>query len=219
MADEGGFLGRWSRRKRAAALPEAVEPALPEVADAPEPADGMEAEAEPFDPASLPPVESLTAESDIRDFLRKEVPDALRNAALRRIWSEDPFIRSYIGPADYAWDFNDPAAIPGFGTLETGFDLPAHLSRMTGAATPPPPAGAQGTQEAIGQESVPSGEAARPAVPGMSGAQPPAEPAGSPSLEPGDATCEPAPEAQEQKIHKDNQPVASRRRHGGAVPV
>ncbi|WP_166443570.1 DUF3306 domain-containing protein [Rhabdaerophilum calidifontis] len=216
MADEGGFLGRWSRRKRAAARPEAVEPALPAAVDAPAPADGMEAEAEPFDPASLPPVESLTAESDIRDFLRKEVPDALRNAALRRIWSEDPFIRSYIGPADYAWDFNDPAAIPGFGALETGFDLPSHLSRMTGAAPPPAPAGMEGVIE---QESVLSGEAVTPAVPDMSGDPPPAEPALPVSSRPEDAPREPDPDAPELEIRKENQRQPVRRRHGGAVPV
>jgi hypothetical protein len=29
----------------------------------------------------------------------------------------DPAIRNFIGLADYAWDFNAPDTIPGFGTL------------------------------------------------------------------------------------------------------
>src|SRR4051812_22255607 len=99
MSDEG-FLARWSRRKRDAARPR-PEPAP--AAEGPPAAVETAAEAEAFDLASLPPVESLTAESDITAFLRPQVPAALRTAALRRVWTLDPAIRDYVGPADYAW--------------------------------------------------------------------------------------------------------------------
>jgi hypothetical protein len=38
---------------------------------------------------------------------------------LRAAWVADPAIRDFIGIADSQWDFNDPAAMPGFGPLES----------------------------------------------------------------------------------------------------
>lgn len=128
-----GFLSRWSRRKRAAAgaAPEAPEAPAPAPATAapsgsPPAAGGAAAPPEPeVDPASLPPIESLTPESDFSAFLRKGVPAALQRAALRRAWSLDPAIRDFVGPADYAWDYNAPAGVPGFAP-----DLPEEARRM-----------------------------------------------------------------------------------------
>ena len=92
MSEPEKFLDRWSRRKRKAAdepAPAAAKDptaaALPPVAGANAPA----AEA-PFDPASLPPIESISANSDIRAFLQPGVPPDLSRAALRRAWSADP---------------------------------------------------------------------------------------------------------------------------------
>jgi hypothetical protein len=70
-----------------------------------------------FDPASLPPIESIAADSDIRPFLQAGVPAELTRAALRSTWAADPAVRDFIGIADNQWDFNDPATIPGFGSL------------------------------------------------------------------------------------------------------
>jgi len=122
---EDDFLKRWSRRKREVA--EAEQPA-PAKAEAPEQAPlpdhaasgdpGKKAEAE-FDPASLPPIESITAVSDITAFLRAGVPAELTRAALRRVWTTDPAIRDFVGLAENAWDFTDPNAMPGFGPLES----------------------------------------------------------------------------------------------------
>jgi hypothetical protein len=123
---EEDFLKRWSRRKREADVarldpPEAktddVAKGTPEegLADL---AEGQpQAEAE-FDPASLPPLESITAVSDIGAFLRAGVPAELTRAALRRVWTVDPSIRDFVGLAENAWDFTDPNAMPGFGPLE-----------------------------------------------------------------------------------------------------
>ena len=71
-----------------------------------------------FDPASLPPIESINALSDITAFLREGVPAELTRAALRRVWTADPAIRDFVGLAENAWDFTDPNAMPGFGPLE-----------------------------------------------------------------------------------------------------
>jgi TorA maturation chaperone TorD len=70
-----------------------------------------------FDPASLPPLQSITAGTDIRSFLGSNVPLELTKAALRRAWVTDPAIRDFIGIAESQWDFNDPTAMPGFGPL------------------------------------------------------------------------------------------------------
>jgi hypothetical protein len=72
---------------------------------------------EPFDPASLPSVDAITFDTDIRPFLQGRVPAALTRAALRQAWTSDPAIRDFIGIAENQWDFNDPGAIPGFGPL------------------------------------------------------------------------------------------------------
>jgi TorA maturation chaperone TorD len=76
-----------------------------------------------FDPATLPPLQSITVGTDIRSFLASNVPVELTNAALRRAWVTDPAIRDFIGIAESQWDFNDPTAMPGFGPLPAGNDV------------------------------------------------------------------------------------------------
>jgi hypothetical protein len=108
-----GFLARWSRRKREV---QEAEAATPPPATPTEPStEPASAEAPPPEEAPLPPLETLGPDSDFTAFLRKGVPGSLKAAALRKAWSLDPKIRDYVGPAEYAWDFNNPASIPGFG--------------------------------------------------------------------------------------------------------
>jgi len=120
---EEEFLKRWSRRKRAAAdvaRPDAAETKAEDVAEV-TPEDGAAQAGKPqaaFDPATPPPVESITALSDATAFLRAGVPAELTRAALRRVWTVDPAIRDFVGLAENAWDFTDPTAMPGFGPLE-----------------------------------------------------------------------------------------------------
>jgi hypothetical protein len=123
------FISRWARLKQEAeadaardmgpeaeASPaEAAVSAEPEVGAVPL---GNDAEiVEPFDPASLPSIDAITFDTDIRPFLQGRVPAALTRAALRQAWTSDPAIRDFIGIAENQWDFNDPGAIPGFGPL------------------------------------------------------------------------------------------------------
>jgi hypothetical protein len=116
---EEDFLQRWSRRKRQSADvgKPAAEPAPPK-AEVPQQTGPIAAPAEPFDPATLPPIDSITALSDISAFLQKGVPPELTRAALRHVWTADPAIRNFVGLAENAWDFTDPNAMPGFGPLE-----------------------------------------------------------------------------------------------------
>src|ERR1700723_264514 len=84
---------------------------------------------EPFDPASLPSIETITFDTDVRGFLQSRVPAELTRAALRQAWASDPAIRDFIGIAENQWDFNDPTAMPGFGPMRETDNVPALLAR------------------------------------------------------------------------------------------
>jgi hypothetical protein len=150
------FLSRWSRRKQAAqAAAPAKSPPDAEGAAAPEPVAGSGAReshetsntsqsapdlskdtgAPAFDPASLPAIESITAETDIRAFFAAGVPAELTRAALRRVWTSDPKIRDFVGLADYDWDFNAPGSMAGFGPLEGADALRAEMAHRLGRGT------------------------------------------------------------------------------------
>ena len=130
MSDED-FLKRWSRRKRDVAKEEAARTPAPDAAEAPEPSAPDETETQ-FDPASLPPIESITALSDVTAFLQTGVPAELTRAALRRVWTADPAIRDFVGLAENAWDFTDPNAMPGFGPLEATEEVRRMIARVVG---------------------------------------------------------------------------------------
>jgi hypothetical protein len=140
------FLSRWARRKhttqaagraqcpadadRPVAPEQAVGSGAPESRDTPDesmsaPKPGVPA----FDPASLPAIQSITAETDIRAFLDAGVPTEVTRAALRRVWTSDPKIRNFVGLADYDWDFNAPGSMAGFGPLEGVDALRAQMAR------------------------------------------------------------------------------------------
>jgi hypothetical protein len=124
MSDRENALLRWARLKQKAKAAEGIDGA----SDRSEPVAAPES---PFDPASLPSIESIAADTDIVAFLRAGVPAELTQAALRRAWTSDPAIRDFIGIAENQWDFNDPNAIPGFGPLaasEDGVDILAQIS-------------------------------------------------------------------------------------------
>ena len=87
-----------------------------------------------FDPATLPPIESINARTDITVFLQNGVPDQLRVAALRRAWTVDPAIRDFKGLQENDWSFNDPNSIPGFGELAPEIDVRGMVARILGEA-------------------------------------------------------------------------------------
>jgi Protein of unknown function (DUF3306) len=131
MSDEE-FLKRWSRRKQESkAAEQAPSPPGQTAAASPETA---EVASEPeIDLSKLPSIDSITAATDITEFLRKGIPAELSRAALRRAWSADPTIRDFVGLAENAWDFTDPNAIPGFGALQgTPEQIGAMVERVLG---------------------------------------------------------------------------------------
>src|SRR6516225_10699079 len=161
MSEPENFIARWSRRKREAAedaeatkssaAPEvAAESAHPiedrrEGGAAPRARDGASDRPQSApDLTKLPPIETITAESDIRAFLAPGVPPELTRAALRRVWSADPNIRDFIGLSENSWDFNAPGAMAGFGPLEMTEELRRQVVRIVGgdlAGDPTDPAG------------------------------------------------------------------------------
>jgi hypothetical protein len=135
MSDEE-FLARWSRRKREAqAGNDAAVPARP--TEPQSPAAPLRTAEDPasaeVDLSNLPPIESITAATDVTAFLRQGIPPELSRAALRRAWASDPTIRDFVGLAENAWDFNDPHAMPGFGPLDYSDEqLGALVDRIVG---------------------------------------------------------------------------------------
>jgi hypothetical protein len=131
--EEGGFLSRWSRRKRDIAAqgkateevaPPLAEPVLPPPDTTGEPAlseaELAERRQKELDEliAALPRVEDINASTDITGFLDARIPDVLRNAALRATWISDPAIRDFLNDArEYALDYNTPGMAPGYGPL------------------------------------------------------------------------------------------------------
>lgn len=258
----GGFLERWSRRKlEAKERPE--DEALPPEAEAPAAAQGEPGRAadpsgvpaasrdgapEPQDEgdaiseeelAALPPIESFTLETDLAPFLRRGVPKALKNAAMRKMWLLDPVIRDHRDVAvDYAWDWNTPGGVPG----NDGVISPESARKMFEALTAKPPepapaASAAAAPDAVeapreegaerSEEAAPGPDAAPQAAaeaerPGPDGDSPvarleagvpvvPVEARRDSAQAAGDATFRHQPSAQPS--------VAPRgRRHGGAVP-
>ncbi len=116
----------------AALTPAPLSPAATTLAESTQPPS-----APPFDLASLPDISTLTGESNMAAFMHQHVPEALRQAALRKVWAQDAVLSQPFGPLDYAWDFNDPASLPhGFGPMEANFDTAAMARKIFGESEP-----------------------------------------------------------------------------------
>ena len=104
------FLARWSRRKHAAVkgAPLETEPPVPTNAASNLPtAPADEAAA----PAPLPPVESLTPESDFSPFMRADVDEGLKRRALKTLF-QDPRFNVMDGLDVYIDDYSKPDPLP-----------------------------------------------------------------------------------------------------------
>jgi hypothetical protein len=215
MNDPDNFLSRWSRRKQEAGersekKEEAADKPPAEPVAENEPVRAASAPASTpipkFDVESLPPIESISAETDITMFMRTGVPETLKHAALRRAWSADPAIRDFMGPTENYWDAAGPDGIPGFGDLDPNLDVRRMVSELFG--------------ETPRQETPTESETDRadsPALPIQNRAEATEVPQGSPTPpedipqrdENAAAQTEPPEAAPEKKIS---------RRHGGAMP-
>jgi len=135
MSDEP-FLSRWSRRKLDAKAEPAPQP--PEEAKVPEPAP----------PPELPPVDTLTKESDFSVFLQAGVPQELKQAALQKLWEADPSLMAPEVMDLHMGDYTSPAGEVvktawriGKGVLDAA-ELAAEAEEKAQAeALPTPPEG------------------------------------------------------------------------------
>jgi hypothetical protein len=202
MSEPENFLDRWSRRKQQAV----DEPASVKAKDAAAvPSTEAKEAAEPvFDPAGLPSLDSITADTDIGAFLKPGVPSALKHAALRRAWSADPQIRDFIGLVENGWNWNDPVGVPGFGPMPAGEDIGRLLAQAMGTLPPEPVAARDVT--AVQVNSAP----------------PQALPAPKQKLAVNDSASVPpdgiAAAPQTESGGHENTPLARPRGHGGALP-
>ena len=142
MSEPENFISRWSRRKAEATEQDAAPAATPDAqkdANVEHDASAGAAAAQPsapppeIDPATLPPIESIGAGTDISAFLKTGVPADLTRAALRRAWAADPNIRDFIGLSENSWDFTANDGVPGFGPLSAE-DAGRAMAEFTGKA-------------------------------------------------------------------------------------
>jgi hypothetical protein len=162
MSEPENFIARWSRRKRNAAEEAKAAPSADpgegprEGSDsAPVVSGASESSEAAFDVTKLPPIETITADTDIRAFFAPGVPAELTRAALRRAWAADPKIRDFVGLSENAWDFNAPGAIAGFGPLEMTDQLREQMMRMVSQSIEGLAADQSGSPEREGQPSPP----------------------------------------------------------------
>jgi hypothetical protein len=231
----GGFFDRWARRKQEsrsvadkaaqAPAPEAAgalaqeaagEPALRPAAPVAATADGDGRARDDQQP--LPSLDDILPGSDIKAFLQPHVPEALRMAALRKLWVTDPTIRNFIEMADYQWDFTNPDSIPGWSSTLEGVDVEAMVESIFKAVKPmdaPKPPAAMAAEPSPGLSQADDGPAAAVAentdtttIPDASGA------AATKGEVAGAADCAVQNSPSESSVYE---PL--RRRHGGALPT
>ena len=178
MAEDEGFLRRWSRRKAEArrgdgepGVTEAAERAADEPAR-PEPEARIAAPAAaPVEPAKLPDIASLDYSSDFTVFMQRGVPAALRKQALRKLWRSHPVLANLDGLNDYEDDYTDAArVVPNLRSLYRvgrGFlEDAAETARAEGERTPAAEAEGAGAAEPDGEVAA---DTPGPAAPDPSG--------------------------------------------------
>jgi hypothetical protein len=225
VSEPENFLSRWARLKREAA--ETPDDAAPEAAAKEARADAPAAEATvspapdvEFDLSTLPPIDTITATTDIRAFLAPGVPPELTRAALRRAWVADPAIRDFVGIAENQWDFSDPNAIPGFGSLGPLDDVRRLVAQVLGEARDEDPAsGAGRAQKTLSAKADNAPDLLEPTA--TTGEATPSQGAQETSAAP-DVQCNNSDAALHQVGSEDAVPPQSepstRRTHGGALP-
>jgi hypothetical protein len=242
MSDEENFLERWSRRKAEAQRDAAERPAetdkpAPALADPAAGVPPVDAPARPsaaaasdqraFDLASLPSLDSITAATDIRAFLKPGVPAELARAALRRAWAADPAIRDFRGLQENDWDFTDPDNVPGFGRMVPSEDVKKMVAQLFGDTKPETKNVAEATDVAEATENMPEAPPMRasherPPIEKSGGATGDASGAGpgsdAASREPVIVQREGVVALQDKSTQAEAKQSPLPRRHGGALP-
>jgi len=107
--DDDNFISRWSKRKIAARTGKVVEEPAPVQAKPVIPVEtGIQQEA---DAPALPPVESLTPESDFTPFMKGDVDPGVKREALKTLF-RDPRFNVMDGLDVYIDDYSKPDPLP-----------------------------------------------------------------------------------------------------------
>ncbi|HZE59777.1 MAG TPA: DUF3306 domain-containing protein [Burkholderiales bacterium] len=100
--EKEAFLSRWSRLKREPPIEKTAEPETPA----------------PVLPPALPPVESLTPESDFAGFMHPKVEDDLRRLALKKLFGDPHFnVADPFEPFSGDWTGGEPITPELLATL------------------------------------------------------------------------------------------------------
>jgi hypothetical protein len=180
MSDEN-FLSRWSRRKLASratpaepATPAEAAPVSPAQAARPSdaavtPAQAGASSAVPTGtPSALPPVESLTPDSDFTPFMKPDVDGGVKRQALKALF-QDPRYNVMDGLDVYIDDYSKPDPLPA-GWLEKM----TQTARLGEYRAPEPEADAEAAAQAEADADADAG--GEKAVPGEAEAAPPGDP-------------------------------------------
>jgi Protein of unknown function (DUF3306) len=144
---DGGFLSRWARRKQESTtitgdnFSESSPRGDPAGSELNSDAHHRQVQGEVKGGDAdlpMPSLDDITPGGDVTAFFAKHVPEALRTAALRKLWVTDPEIRNFIEMADYQWDFNNPDSIPGWASKLENVDVKAMAERIFGMIQPVP---------------------------------------------------------------------------------
>ena len=108
MSADEKFLSRWSRRKREGKEePVAADPPRYDL----KPVVAGQAPAQPKEPVPLPPVDSLTPDSDFTPFLQPDVDPDLKRRALHKLFA-DPRFNVMDGMDVYIDDYTKSDPLP-----------------------------------------------------------------------------------------------------------
>ena len=145
-SSDENFLARWSRLKQ---RPEAAEDETQKGGEAPQPGDsgqtlamrgpqgedagtieGGGEQAGEGEADGLPQVrdfsdfdfDALDFNSDYTQFMKDDVPQDVRNTALRQLWVSNPVLANMDGLDDYCEDYTDAAMVP-LGGLKTAYKI------------------------------------------------------------------------------------------------
>jgi hypothetical protein len=103
----GGFFSRWSARKSQIVKGEPV----PEEAPLPLADDGTALTAELLEKYELPDPEDVTEETGLDRFMSGDMPERLRQMALRRLWRLNPMFGIVDDMVEYGEDYTDAAVV------------------------------------------------------------------------------------------------------------
>jgi len=160
-------LKRWSQKKlEAAHAPEVPSAPAPATVTPPD-AGAVEPAAPIVDAAPLPPIESLTIDSDFSAFFEPTVDEALRQRALRQLF-RDPHFNVMDGLDVYVGDYStpDPISPEMVRTLVQGryvFDPPKTRVNASGAVEDVPADDA--AAEPAGPVALPDSARVAPVIP------------------------------------------------------